>query len=50
MGREPAGGWVLYMIAIASGRGVRHVEVTANRHALAFYEKAGFVVDHDVRP
>ena len=35
---------VLDLIAIACGRGIRRVEVTANQHALAFYEKAGFVV------
>lgn len=39
---------VLDLVAIARGRGVRRVEVTANRHALAFYEKAGFVADDDV--
>jgi len=39
---------VLDLIAIARGRGVRRVEVTANQHALAFYEETGFVVDHEV--
>lgn len=39
---------VLDLIAIARGHGVRRVEVTANQHALAFYQKAGFVVDHEV--
>ena len=39
---------VLDLIAIAHGHGVRRVEVTANQHALAFYEKSGFVVDHEV--
>ena len=34
---------VLDLIAIARGRGIGRVEVTANQHALAFYEKAGFV-------
>jgi GNAT superfamily N-acetyltransferase len=38
----------LDMIAIARGRGVGRVEVTANPHALAFYEKAGFVVYREV--
>src|SRR5262249_45870092 len=33
---------VLDLIAIARGHGVRRVEVTANQHALAFYEKTGF--------
>jgi GNAT superfamily N-acetyltransferase len=32
------------LIAIARGRGIGRVEVTANQHALPFYEKAGFVV------
>jgi ribosomal protein S18 acetylase RimI-like enzyme len=39
---------VLDMIAIARGRGIDRVEVTANPHALAFYEKAGFVVYREV--
>ena len=39
---------VLDMIAIARGRGIERVEVTANPHALAFYQKAGFVVDREV--
>jgi RimJ/RimL family protein N-acetyltransferase len=39
---------VLDLIAIARGHGARRVEVTANQHALAFYRKAGFVVDHEV--
>jgi GNAT superfamily N-acetyltransferase len=39
---------VLDMIAIARGRGIRRVEVTANPHALAFYEQAGFVVYREV--
>lgn len=39
---------VLDLIAIARGRGARRVEVTANQHALAFYEKAGFVVGYEV--
>ena len=39
---------VLDMIAIARGRGIGRVEVTANPHALAFYEKAGFVVYRQV--
>jgi GNAT superfamily N-acetyltransferase len=34
---------VLDLIAIARGRGIGRVEVTANEHALAFYRKAGFV-------
>jgi GNAT superfamily N-acetyltransferase len=39
---------VLDMIAIARGRGIERVEVTANPHAMAFYEKAGFVVYREV--
>lgn len=35
---------VLDLIAIARSRGIGRVEVTANQHALAFYEQAGFVV------
>jgi ribosomal protein S18 acetylase RimI-like enzyme len=34
----------LDLIAIVRSRGIGRVEVTANRHALAFYQKAGFVV------
>ena len=40
---------VLDLIAIAHGQGVRRVEVTANQHALAFYETTGFAVDHEVK-
>jgi GNAT superfamily N-acetyltransferase len=36
------------VVAIAQTRGVRRLEVTANQHALGFYEKTGFVFDHDV--
>jgi GNAT superfamily N-acetyltransferase len=36
---------VLDIIAIARKHGVRRVEVTANHHALAFYETIGFVFD-----
>jgi len=39
---------VLDMIAIGRGRGIGRVEVTANPHALAFYENAGFVVYREV--
>jgi len=39
---------VLDLIAIARGRGVFRVEVTANQHALAFYAKAGFVAGGSV--
>ena len=30
---------------VARGQGVRRIEVTANHHALAFYEVAGFALD-----
>jgi GNAT superfamily N-acetyltransferase len=39
---------VLDLIAIARGRGVRRVEVTANEDARAFYMRVGFVASHDV--
>src|SRR5271166_3579366 len=39
---------VLDLIADARARGIRRVDVTANQHALAFYEKLSFVVDHEV--
>ncbi|MGE5290996.1 MAG: GNAT family N-acetyltransferase [Micromonosporaceae bacterium] len=48
MGQGAGRALVLDLIAIARRRGVRRVEVTANQHALGFYEKAGFVVDHQV--
>jgi len=34
--------------ALARSRGRRRLEVTANPHALAFYEKTGFITDHPV--
>jgi N-acetylglutamate synthase-like GNAT family acetyltransferase len=36
---------MLDSVAIARGLGVPRIEVTANGHALGFYEKAGFVLD-----
>jgi GNAT superfamily N-acetyltransferase len=39
---------VLDLIAIAGRRGAGRVEVTANQHALAFYERVGFVAGHEV--
>jgi GNAT superfamily N-acetyltransferase len=39
---------VLDLIAIARGRGTSRVEVTANPHALAFYQGVGFVVYAEV--
>jgi GNAT superfamily N-acetyltransferase len=38
----------LDLIAIARDAGVSCAEVTANQHALAFYQSIGFVVDHEV--
>jgi GNAT superfamily N-acetyltransferase len=32
----------------ARRRRISRIEVTANPHALAFYENAGFIIDHDV--
>ncbi len=48
MGQGIGRALALDLIANACARGIRRVEVTANQHALAFYEKAGFVVDHEV--
>jgi len=39
---------VLDLVAIARKRRIRRVEVTANKHALVFYRKAGFVFDGDI--
>jgi len=36
---------VLDAVAIARMQGVSRIEVTANHHALGFYEKVGFVVN-----
>ena len=48
MGQGAGRALVMDLIAAARGRGARRVEVTANPHALAFYEKAGFIVDRTV--
>jgi ribosomal protein S18 acetylase RimI-like enzyme len=48
MGRGIGRALVLDLIAIARGREVRRIEVTANQHARGFYEKAGFVAGRDV--
>jgi GNAT superfamily N-acetyltransferase len=48
MGQGIGRALVTDMVAIARTRGVQRIEVTANPHALGFYEKAGFVFDHDV--
>lgn len=37
------------LIAMARDREVHRVEVTANPHALAFYQRIGFVVGHEVQ-
>ncbi len=39
---------VLDLIEIARDAGARRAEVTANQHALAFYQSVGFTVDHEV--
>jgi GNAT superfamily N-acetyltransferase len=36
------------VVTIARDWGIGRVEVTANPHALTFYEKAGFTADHEV--
>ena len=48
MGQGIGRALVLDLIAIARGHGVGRVEVTANQHALAFYERVGFVVEDEV--
>jgi GNAT superfamily N-acetyltransferase len=40
---------VLDAAEIARRRGIGRVEVTANPHALVFYERVGFTVDYEVR-
>ncbi len=49
MGQGIGRALVLDLIAIARSRGARRVEVTANQHARAFYEKAGFALGHPVK-
>ena len=39
---------VLDLIEIARDAGARRAEVTANQHALAFYQSVGFTVDNEV--
>lgn len=48
MGRGTGRALVLDLIAQARERGARRAEVTANPHALAFYEKVGFTVSYQV--
>jgi len=40
---------VLDVVAHARNQGIGRIQVTANQHALVFYEKAGFVADHEVQ-
>jgi GNAT superfamily N-acetyltransferase len=40
---------VLDVVAHARNKGIGRIQVTANQHALVFYEKAGFVADHEVQ-
>jgi GNAT superfamily N-acetyltransferase len=40
---------VLDAASLAAVAGIRRIEVTANRHALGFYEKVGFVRDGDAQ-
>ena len=39
---------MLDIVTRARQAGIARIEVTANRHALAFYDAVGFVYDHDV--
>ena len=36
------------VVGAARRRGLARIEVVANRHALGFYEKAGFAVEREV--
>ena len=48
MGQGAGRALVQDLVAIARERGARRIEVTANQHALAFYEKAGFVAGREI--
>jgi GNAT superfamily N-acetyltransferase len=48
MRRGVARALVLDIVQRARRAGIARIEVTANRHALAFYDAVGFVHDHDV--
>jgi len=48
MGRGIGRALVADVVEVARKGGIRRIEVTANPHAMAFYERTGFVVDHDV--
>lgn len=39
---------VVDAMEVARQRGIQRIEVTANPHAVTFYEKTGFAVDQDV--
>lgn len=45
-GNRPA--LILDVVEIARKQGALRIEVTANEHALGFYEKSGFVFDREV--
>ncbi len=45
MGKGIGKALVLDAVAVARGQALERIEVTANDHALGFYERAGFVVD-----
>jgi GNAT superfamily N-acetyltransferase len=49
MRRGVASALVRECASVAYQCGVRRIDVTANGHALAFYESAGFVHDHSVQ-
>lgn len=48
MGNGVGSALVEDVIALAQEHGTTRIEVTADKHALGFYEKAGFVYDHNV--
>lgn len=48
MGQGIGRALVLDLMAIARGLGARWVEVTANQHVLAFCQKTGFALSHQV--
>jgi GNAT superfamily N-acetyltransferase len=48
MGQGAGRALVQDLVAITRKRGARRIEVTANPHALAFYEKAGFVAGLEI--